>query len=421
MTTSTTQKITRYWPLRVQEYLACVCCIGMVAGMLFSRGLLSVSMIVMVLNALHPATLQESWARCRGNRFALFSLLFFLSYAVSGFWSQDIGNWSRILQIKLPFLFLPFAFINAPLHEVRLQRYTIYGILLTLLGGMVYSISFLVADPGYFSVNPHLPSPLEGDYIRFTIALVLGLHLIFYLFSEKNSFLLKGAEKALLVLWSVAAIAYIHIQAAKSGMLCLYLLIIIYIVARYIRKRPGLGFAFLFLLGAASIIGGMTIPSIKSQVKNIVKEQKMWESNNTAQFNNASSFVPRLISYKVALELIRDQPLTGVGTGDVKAEIDKKYKAEYPGMSEYFRLIPHNQFIFTALVVGIPLSLLLVLLVFAPLMRQTRNVYTVATLMIMFVGLSIEPMLEVQNGVFVYLFFTLFWMAVFKRDTQTLP
>ncbi len=131
--------------------------------------------------------------------------------------------------------------------------------------------------------------------------------------------------------------------------------------------------------------------------------------------------MPRLVSYKIALELIWGQPLTGVGTGDVKAEIDKKYKAEYPNMIEFFRLIPHNQFIFTALVVGIPLSLTLVLMFFAPLMRQQRNIYVVATLLIMFVGLSIEPMLEVQNGVFVYLFFTLFWMATFKnRPTEVL-
>ena len=416
--TTPAQGVTKYWSLQVQEWLACICCVGMVAGMLFSRGLLSVSMIIMFVNALHPATLRENWERSRRNRFVLFSLLFFAAYAISGFWSEDIPNWSRIQQIKLPFLFLPFAFLGAPLHKVKFQRYTIYGILITLLCGMAYSFSFLIADPGYFNTNPHLPSPLEGDYIRFTIALVLGLQMIFYLFSEKTSLPLKNAEKILLVLWSITAIAYIHVQAAKSGMLCLYLLIIIYIIAKYFRKRPGLGFAFLFLLGTASIIGGMTIPSIKRQVKNIVSEQKMWETNDTAKFNSASSFVPRLVSYKVAIDLIKAQPLTGVGTGDVKAEIDKKYKAEYPNMVEFFWLIPHNQFIFTALVVGIPLSLSLVLMVFAPLMRQQRNIYVIATLIIMFVGLSIEPMLEVQNGVFVYLFFTLFWMAAFKDRRQ---
>lgn len=412
------QGITRYWSLQVQEWLACICCVGMVAGMLFSRGLLSVSMIIMFANALHPALFRENLARCSRNPFALFSLLFFAAYALSGLWSEDTLNWSGMLQIKLPFLFLPFAFIGAPLHKVKFQQYTIYGILATLLAGIIYSFSFLTADPQYLNINPHLPSPLEGDYIRFTIALVLGLQMIFYLFSEKSIFSLKNWERGLLILWSIISIVYIHIQAAKSGILCLYLLIIIYIIARYFRKRPGLGFAFLFLLGTASIIGGLTIPSIKRQVKNIVSEQKMWEANDTAQFNNASSFVPRLVSYKVALELIGEQPLKGVGAGDVKTEIDKKYKAEYPNMIAFFRLIPHNQFIFTALVVGIPLSLSLVLMFFAPLMRQQRNIYVVATLIIMFVGLSIEPMLEVQNGVFVYLFFTLFWMAAFKNRAR---
>lgn len=416
--TTQTQGVTRYWSPQVQEWLASVCCAGMIAGMLFSRGLLSVSMIIMFLNALHPAMIRDNWERFRHNRFALFSLLFFIAYVLSGIWSDDIANWSSILQIKLPFLFLPFTFMSTPLHKVKFQRYTIYSILIILLCGMAYSFSFLIADPGFFNTRPHLPSPLEGDYIRFTIALVLGLQMIFYLFGEKVILPLNTLEKTLLIGWSITAIAYIHIQAAKSGMLCLYLLIIIYIIAKYFRKRPGLGFAFLFLLGAASIIGGMTIPSIKQQVRNLVNEQKMWEANDTAQFNNSSSFVPRLISYKVATDLIRTQPLTGVGAGDVKIEIDKKYKAEYPNMTAFFRLIPHNQFIFTALVVGIPLSLSLVLMVFAPLMRQQRNIYVVATLIIMFVGLSIEAMLEVQNGVFVYLFFTLFWMAVFQNHRK---
>ena len=412
--TTQTQGVTKYWSPQIQEWLASVCCAGMIAGMLFSRGLLSVSMIIMFLNALHPAMVRDNWVRFCHNRFALCSLVFFAAYVISGIWSDDIANWWGILQIKLPFLFLPFAFMSTPLHKVKFQRYTIYSILIILFCGMAYSFSFLVADPEYFNTMPHLPSPLEGDYIRFTIALVLGLQMIFYLFGEKTTLPLKNLEKILLVTWSITTVAYIHVQAAKSGMLCLYLLIIIYIIARYFRKRPGLGFAFLFLLGAASIIGGMTIPSIKQQVRNIVNEQKMWEANDTAQFNNSSSFVPRLISYKVAIDLIETQPLTGVGAGDIKAEIDKKYLAEYPNMVAFFRLIPHNQFIFTALAVGIPLSLGLVLMVLAPLMRQQRNIYVVATLIIMFVGLSIEPMLEVQNGVFVYLFFTLFWMAVFQ-------
>ncbi len=205
------------------------------------------------------------------------AFFFFIAYALSGIWSDDIANWSRILQIKLPFVFLPFAFLGAPLQKIKFQRYTIYGILVTLLAGMVYSFSFLIAAPTYLSTQAHLPSPLEGDYIRFTISLVLGLQMIFYLFSEKVGSPLRIGEKILLGGWSILSIAYIHIQAAKSGILCLYLLIIIYIIAKYFRKRPGLGFAFLFLLGTASVIGGMTIPSIKKQVKNIVSEQKMWK------------------------------------------------------------------------------------------------------------------------------------------------
>jgi O-antigen ligase len=402
-----------YWTPAVQEWIAGICCVSMIAGLLFSRGVLSVAMIVLFLNAFHPLTLKKTWEDWKKNRFALFCLLFFASYFISGLWSTDTGNWLKFVQIKLPFLILPFAFFSIPLEQAKFQRAVMGGVLLVLLVGMCYSFYFLVVNPQFLTQYLHLPSPVEGDYIRFTIALVLGIQFVVYQFLHRKE-LLSRRDKTVLLLWGLLAVAYIHIQAAKSGLLCFYLLLLVYIIWLLPRKWKWLIILFP-VLGIAGIWSLSSLPSVQKQIKNFSYEQKVWETNDTAMFNKSSSFVPRLISYKAALEVIRDHPVSGTGAGDMKVEIDKKYEEKYPNIRPVFRLIPHNQFICTMLVIGIPLSLFLVLMVLSPLRPGPANVHTIATMVIMITGMLIEAMLEVQYGVFVYLFFTLFWIVSFRK------
>jgi len=415
--TNHNHKLTNYWTVALQQWIACICCIAMLIGMLFSRGILSVSMIVMVLNTLHPIIWKKTWQESRKERFLLYSLLFFISYLVAGLWSEDKAAWFTFIQIKLPFVFIPFALLNAPLHIFKFRKFVIQGILLVLLAGMLYSLSFLIRVPGIYTSGQHLPSPLEGDYIRFTIALVLGINLVFYLFYER---LYKGRlEVVWLVAWCLVAVIYIHIQAAKSGLVSFYLLGAVYIAFEFIRKKRWKVIAAASVIGIVGVIGFLSLPSVKKQIANLSYEQRVWETNDTIGYKKSSSFVPRLISYQIAGELILGHPLTGVGPGDMVQEIDRKYNTTYPSIRGSSRILPHNQFMCTMLVVGIPMGLILLLMVAAPVRKKRIRVYTLATFLIMLFGLMIEPMLEVQYGVFTYLFFTLLWMAIFKSQNET--
>lgn len=415
--TATKSRITSFWTPEIQEWIASVCCITMLAGMLFSRAILSVSMIVMVINTLHPDSIRQSWLNTKGNRFVICGILFFLSYVAAVGWTDDKAAWLPFVQIKLPFVFLPFALLNAPLHQIRHQKFVIFGVLLVLLCGMLYSLSFLIINPELYKNGGHLPSPLEGDYIRFTMTLVLSINLVLYLFYEK--LVLDRVIRSLLVAWCVLAIAYIHIQAAKSGIVSFYLMIFVYIAYEFIRRKKWGVIIGAFVIGAIAMALFLSLPSVKKQVSNLAYEKKVWEANDTTGFKKTSSIVPRLISYKIAVELIVANPATGVGPGDMVDEIDEKYDKDYPSLRGPSRILPHNQFICTMLIVGIPLSLILVLMVMAPLRKNEIKVYTVATFVIMVFGLMIEPMLEVQYGIFTYLLFTLIWMSVFKKTERT--
>jgi len=112
---------------------------------------------------------------------------------------------------------------------------------------------------------------------------------------------------------------------------------------------------------------------------------------------------------------VKAHPVGGVGAGDTKPEMDKLYKQRFPSLPEVAYILPHNEFISSALAIGILLSACtLVPMVFLPLVekRNRKNIYFLTTWVILFFGLMIEPMLEVQFGIFVYLFFIYLWTDI---------
>ncbi len=409
-----------YWTLERQEWIATSSCIVMMAGLLFSRALLTASMVVMVLNALHPQLLTSTWVRVSKSRFAWCCTLFFFTYLLSGLWSEDHLVWWHAVQIKLPFLFLPFALLNAPFHKPKFRQWVIAGILAVLFSGIIYSLGFYGLNYEVIGKRPHLPSPLGGDYIRFTIALVLGGHMVVYLWLHQHLYPLSKLQQVLLFVWVLVTTVYIHLQAAKSGLVCFYLTIGFYFVIALLRgRRPWLYISVFATFCIFMVLMALRFPKVQQQIDRMRYEYEVWTSKDVSRYNKTHSFVPRLNSYEVAFHVVQDHVWAGVGAGDVNAKLEQSYEEIYPWFVKRRQIIPHNQFLYTVLAVGLPLSIFLVGMVVAPFHRGgNHRFYTWATGLVMVVGLLIEAMLEIQFGVFVYLFFTLFWMSVFRQQRR---
>src|SRR3569833_337535 len=99
----------------------------MYTGFLVSPAILSMSMILYGVSALRDAH-PRLWVR---DKWWLMGIAWITFYAVSYFWSDDKGQWSSALQLKLPFLLLPLAFTFTPVFTPRRQQ------LITLLTGLL--------------------------------------------------------------------------------------------------------------------------------------------------------------------------------------------------------------------------------------------------------------------------------------------
>lgn len=404
--------IKKFWSKSISDLIAVLCCLGMMAGFLFSRAILSISIISLFVNALHPCYVASYFGQWRKNLFALFCAGFFLSYLVSGVWSGDTTVWLHSTVDKIPFLVLPFAFYAVPFGQSSKVKVMVVGILMMQLLVIVNSIVQLGLHPDYYLEGYHVSRSLAttkyGDHIRFSLSLVLSCLIIFYYLFEKHADLLKFWLKLFLWFCLVIFIIYIHLLAAKTGILCLYIAAFFYILSKVGKVNKLLGAALGGIVLALPFMAYFLIPTFKTKIDYVIYEYQ--RSKTEGHFDYTLSDAGRMITYDIGSKAILAHPILGVGAGDLMHEMGEGYAKSYPEVVKEEQYGPINQFMFTALCVGMPLTLFLLLLSLAPFFYKVpQKLYLSITTLVLLVAINVEAMLEVQFGVLIYLFFILFW------------
>lgn len=394
--------------------IALICILGMFAGFLVSRVALSVAMFLFGINAIRDVSPRE-WLK---QKWWLLGLSWVAFYAVSGFWSENMHEWGLHLQTKLPFLLLPLAFAFQPRFSDRQITVLTLGLGAMLVAAAMYSVSFFLSDPEYYIQEYHiahmLPTLPGKDYIR--SSLTMALFIIWCVYAWPR--LAPGKARIAAGIAVGILVVYLHVLAAKSGLVSLYFFIVVYGLYITVARRKIAGLIMIVALPLVGFLAMRAIPTFRERMHFIDFTYFMLKRGDAS--GNIGD-IARIISYKLAFVAIAGHPLGGVGAGDMKDEIDKLYTARYPQVPEHGRLLPHNQALIVAIGCGIPAMLLFIAWVASPLARLRRNrqsFFFFIVWLILLLQLMIEPVLEVQFGVFVYLFFLLLQLGELRNSRE---
>ncbi len=327
--------------------------------------------------------------------------------ALSYFWSSNKADWAYRMEIKMPFLLLPLAFSLLPAFSLNQLRGFTVAICSLLLISAIYSASFLASNfndliYGY-KVSKVLPTLAENDHIRFSLCILLTIIWCAYFWPRLEGKIMKGFVAITMVVLSV----YLHVLAARTGLMLWYLFIIAYTVFYVSRRNKALAIAVFIVLIVMALVAIEYVPTLRNRVGYF---NYMYILFRQGEISAIYSDMNRMISYEISSRVIAAHPLAGVGLGDMMTAMAKGYDKYYPGTDNDLKILPHNQFLVMGLAVGIPALLLFVTWVFAPLryVRRNRDSFFFAMVwLVLLLPLLVEPMLEIQFGVFVYLFFLL--------------
>lgn len=380
----------------------------MLSGCLWSRALLSISTILLVAVAcLHSGILLQVKNAFSGILTCSIMFLFFIPF-ISGLWSNDIITWKEVMLDKLPFLFLPIAFsgewkVNRT--QWKLFALIVLGILLiaTLWSTAQYFLSKETIDESYLR-SKLIPVPVFGDHIRFSWLVCAGFITSIFL-AEKS-----GNTKTRIFYFAVALwfFVYLHLLAARTGLIGCYIFISIWVISLLFKKRTKSKYGLMLLvLPAIVVVAWFFFPTLKNRISYMKYNLSFISKNEYLPHSNDGN---RMLSLKAGWAILKENPL-GVGAGDVKNEVSKWYDTHIKEVSDKEKIFPANEWLIHGDTAGWPGVLAFTIAFFGPLIDLLKkgNVFIVGLHITALIACFFDSSLEVQAGVFIYSFITLWW------------
>jgi O-antigen ligase len=329
---------------------------------------------------------------------SLFTILY-SNYVAEGF--KDVSHQLGILLFPI---FLSVTNLNLQRYKFSLLK--IFAITCTITIVYLYIHAFRVIHYFHFSwqtifsksfINQNFSAPIELHSTYLSMYVALSISVFLFLFFKKPA--LKNIKNILL---SAVLFAGLIQLSSRSVFIAMCLIIMIAIPALLLQGKERLHFSVVSL--TVFIVVAYAIINIDSLRKRYVNdfENDLSETAVTPDLTET-----RMKRWVLELELIKQSPWIGYGSGSEKQVLKNKYFEEKFYRSYLVELNAHNQYLSFLINTGI-FGLLLYLFIlgygFSKAIK-TRDFLLITFLILIAIVSVSENILDVNKGIFFYSFF----------------
>jgi O-antigen ligase len=336
-------------------------------------------------------------------------ILYFVLTLASYFQHKDSGLWWDECRVKLPMLVVPLAFA---LNEKHIAKWKIPAILIftTTITGV--NISTLVHYINHFRECNELILASKPVPIQTTTRSISHIYFgVMTAFSGGMGLLLwnkyKGTMGKIMGVCGVICIICLHLFASRTGLMVLYgtgLVLILYNIRQKIISIKWLGLIPIGFVLLCLII--LLTPSLKNRYTNTLEDIDQYKNSKDITHSSLSK---RILVWNFASEIWLENPVLGIGPGNVKKEILERYDGSKYYVADSERVAdPHNQFLEAAAGLGIP-GITSLILIFLPCLNRTTTPEFILIAAAVFFATIGESFFERQTGIS---FSILFWLLL---------
>ncbi len=330
--------------------------------------------------------------------------VFYFLLAIGLLWSENKGAGQFDLEVKMSLFIFPlmFSFIQYKKDEIR---YILRSFLLGILISMIYLLSSAYlrfqmthSIDSFFYV--YMSKIIHPSYL--SLYVVLGMVILieslknreFKIFKQKN------------IVYILISVFYIFniLLLSKIGIIVSILLMFYYMIKWLILSKTYWVGVVVVIVMSLSFYGLYNYsPYLKQRVDEVVNS---FSKNNSKD----SSTAIRVKVWKESFVLIKEKPLLGYGTGDVKDVLAERYRLNHIDSALHKKLNAHNQFLQIAIALGLVGFLFFVYILFSSIKEgiENKNPFLVGFIVLSIFYMLPESVLEKQAGtIFFGLFFSL--------------
>ncbi|MGZ5286127.1 MAG: hypothetical protein ACXWB9_03035, partial [Flavisolibacter sp.] len=261
-----------------------------------------------------------------------------------------------------------------------------------------------------------IPTPFENDHVRFSLAVSIAI-----LYS--GYFIVNGVYKQFR--WPLAAIlvffiVYLHLLAARTGLIAFYIILFMAILYLLFAKRKN-NWTIVILVAtlAMPMVAWFTIPTFQNRIRYFIYDLSYIRQDTYLPGANDGN---RILSIRAGLDLM-NQNAFGVGTGDVMKATNKWYDTHVHGMLATDRIYPSSEWAMHGAAAGwagfLGFTVIMILPFFVRI--SSGKFFWIALNAIMAFSFIFDIGLEVQFGVFLYAFAALWWWKWLQEKKYKLP
>lgn len=398
------------------QALGLVSLVALLLGLLFSRALMSIGMMALVVNAVVNADIGRNARRFIRNPALVGLTAIFLLFLISGLYSENMVWLVNRLRMKLPFLVLPFSIAAIPRLDKTTYQRLLYLFFWLVVGFCLHSFVRYLLDfetiTYQYREGKVMPTPVE--HIRFSLMAAYCVAIGWYLFRQSFSIGWPGERYAVLAATLFLAI-YLHVLAVRSGLVSLYLVFAYLLIDYVVRsRRYRLGIAVAALLVTGALLAMRYVPTIKNKVDYTLYSLHLFQQKQGLEVLSDSY---RLATVEAGVAIGNAHKWTGVGIGDLRDATVRYLQEHYPTLAPAVYM-PQSQYVLVYAALGIFGLLGFVIATLLPLFyRRSYADGPVAVFhLIALLSFVIEQTLETQLGTAFYLLFAL--MGIWYKQTE---
>jgi len=342
----------------------------------------------------------------------------FIFHIIGLFYSEHLDRGISDVTGKLSLLLFPLVYglampLSRQFRRITLICFaagTIFSIIFDLVSSAAdYSRTGMISEFYMSAFSPVFHPSYVAMYVNMAIAVLLT-SLTAFTFTKKQIGLIWG-----LVFFLAVSLVF---PSSKMGFITFGFLVVFFLVKWASQKR--LMHANSLLIIGISIVTAVFInynPVASNRVNSAIAYAD--GDRTPSKSDQIESTGARIFAWKATLAEIKEHPL-GVGTGDINVELEKRFRETGLDKLADKGLNPHNQYLQTAMALGIPAIAWFLFSLIFPFAKifKTKDWLYAFFLCIVALNLMVESMLEKQSGVIFFAFFNSFFYFMTLQDKK---
>ena len=326
-------------------------------------------------------------------------ILYYIILLLGMLWTENDSFGLSKLENKLSFLLIPilFAISHFSISRKQFMNVLLFSLLLSLLinYGLALHTSFTLAKSSVYDtlISANFSQLMHRSY--YCNYLIIGCIVIL------DRMFKKEAIGLYLILFSLFSIGIFQ-TLAKSGILTYFLLIPAFLFWQLLKTKQ---YRSILICLSGFVISIALLAKIDNPIKTrfqlIPDALENFESKNNPSIESNTS---RLLMWSTSIDVFKEFPFAGVGTGDYDDVLTKKNESYGNSGVAMHRYNSHNQFLNTMVQLGL-FGLVVLIMLFLngfKMAYQQKNIIGLFTLSCFFLNFLFESFIESQAGIILF-------------------